>query len=120
MLTKPGTPIALSDLSYANVRQSLTAEFGSALHTAAMTQTRKHIVSVDHAGTYHCVSHCVRRSWLCGFDVYSQTCFEHRKVWVERRIAELSGIFACSVLAYAVMSNHFHLVVSMQPAVARD
>jgi REP element-mobilizing transposase RayT len=84
-----------------------------------MTQARKQIVSLEHAGTYHCVSRCVRRSWLCGFDHYLQKSFEHRKPWVERRIVELSEIFACSVLAYAVMSNHFHLVVSMQPAVAQ-
>jgi len=43
---------------------------------------------------------------------------EHRKPWLERKIAELAEIFACSVLSYAVMSNHFHLVVSMLPAEA--
>jgi len=66
----------------------------------------------------HCVSRCVRRSWLCGWDSYSQKTFEHRKPWVERKIAELANIFACSILSYAVMSNHFHLVVSMLPAEA--
>jgi len=37
---------------------------------------------------------------------------------VERKIAELAKVFACSILSYAVMSNHFHLVVSMLPAEA--
>jgi len=47
-----------------------------------------------------------------------QKSFEHQKPWVERRVAELAEIFACSILSYAVMSNHFHLVVSMLPAEA--
>jgi len=47
-----------------------------------------------------------------------QKSIEHRKPWVERRVAELAEIFACSTLSYAVMSNHFHLVVSMLPAEA--
>jgi len=41
-----------------------------------MAQARKHIVSIDHAGTYR----CVRRSWLCGWDSYLQKSFEHRKL----------------------------------------
>jgi len=86
--------------------------------TVGMTQARKHIVSIDHPGTYHCVSRCVRRSWLCGWDKYLEKSFEHRKPWVERRVAELAEVFACSILSYAVMSNHFHLVVSMLPAEA--
>jgi len=45
-----------------------------------------------------------------------QKSFEHRKPWVERKITELAEVFACSVLSFAVMSNHFHLVVSMLPA----
>ncbi len=83
-----------------------------------MTQARKTLVDPTHAATYHCVARCVRRAWLCGFDDYSRKSFEHRKPWVEKRIAELSEIFACGVYAYAVMSNHYHLVVHMTPMTA--
>jgi len=41
-----------------------------------------------------------------------QKSFEYRS-WVERKIAKIFEVFACSVLSYAVISNHFHLVVSM-------
>jgi putative transposase len=58
----------------------------------------------------------VRRASLCGFDDYSRKSFEHRKRRVKRRILDLGGIFACGFYAYAVMSNHYHLVVHMSPA----
>jgi len=44
--------------------------------------------------------------------------FEHRKRWIEERILELGGIFAVAVHAYAVMSNHVHVVIEVAPAVA--
>jgi len=66
----------------------------------------------------HCLPRCVRRSWLSGWDSYLRKSFEHRKPWVEHKIAELAEIFFGSILSYAVMSNHFHLVVSMLPAEA--
>ena len=81
-----------------------------------MTQARKTLVDPAHAASFHCVARCVRRAWLCGFDDYFQRSFEHRKAWVERRILELGDIFACGIYAYAVMSNHYHLVVHMSPA----
>jgi hypothetical protein len=85
-----------------------------------MTQARRQLVNPAHAGTYHCINRCVRRSWLCGLDKYLGKSFEHRKPWVEARILELGGIFACGIYAWAVMSNHLHLVVHMSPAAARD
>lgn len=81
-----------------------------------MTQARKTLVDPTHAATYHCVARCVRRSWLCGFDDSLSKSFEHRKPWVEQRILEMGEIFACGIYAYAVMSNHYHLVVHMSPA----
>ena len=65
--------------------------------TAPMTQARSKLVDITHAGTYHCINRCVRRSWLCGFDKYIQKSFEHRKSWVEARILALGDIFAWGV-----------------------
>ena len=78
-----------------------------------MTQPRSQLVDPSQAGTFHCVNRCVRRSWLCGFDNYLGKSFEHRKSWVEARILELGNIFACGIHAWAVMSNHLHIVVEI-------
>ena len=84
-----------------------------------MTTARSHLVSPDTDGFYHCISRCVRRGWLCGEDPVSGHSYEHRKGWVERRILALCDIFTVELCAYAVMSNHFHLVVEVKLSVAR-
>jgi REP element-mobilizing transposase RayT len=89
-------------------------------HAAGVTYPRRQLVPPGLAGTYHCVSRCVRRAFLCGFDRYSGRSFEHRRGWVEQRVLELGDIFAVGVYGYAVMSNHVHVVVSVLPDVARQ
>lgn len=64
---------------------------------------------------FHCVQRCVRRAFLCGFDQYTGRSFEDRKDWLEDRIHHLAECFAVAVHAYAVMSNHLHLVVQIDP-----
>ncbi len=83
-----------------------------------MTQPRRQLVDPTQAQFFHLINRCVRRSWLCGFDQYSGGTFEHRKVWLKARILELGDIFATGIYAFAVMSNHVHVVLHMHPGSA--
>ena len=85
-----------------------------------MTYPRAHTVNPQVSGVYHCVSRCVRRAWLCGTDELSGRSFEHRKRWIENRLLELSSVFALELWGYAVMSNHYHIVVRTQPERVAD
>jgi REP element-mobilizing transposase RayT len=76
-----------------------------------MPQPRSSQISLSDTPYYHCISSCVRRSFLCGVDKYSGQSYEHRREWVEERMLFLSSVFAIDICAYAVMSNHVHMVL---------
>ncbi len=62
----------------------------------------------------HCTSRCVRKAFLCGG---RDGRYDHRRGWVEERMRLLAGAFAVEVASFAVMSNHFHVVLRMRPDV---
>ncbi len=77
-----------------------------------MTRPRSALISLpDTPWYYHVVNRCVRRVFLCGHDAHTGQNFEHRRGWVETRIRELSSVFAIDVAAYAVMNNHYPIVL---------
>src|SRR5690606_21023107 len=76
-----------------------------------MGYARKNLVSLQDTPYYHCIARCVRRAWLWGVDEYAGKNYSHRKQWVIDRLASLCSIFSIEVCAYAVLSNHYHLVL---------
>lgn len=81
-----------------------------------MTRARKCLIDLASTSYYHLIARCVRRAYLCGDDPYSGKNFDHRRTWLIERIKHLSTIFAIDIAAYAVMSNHYHLVVKVNRA----
>lgn len=80
-----------------------------------MTRSRNELIPPDSPGRYHCVQRCVRRAFLCGSDSYTGQSYEHRKEWVKVLLHQLCECFAIAVHAYAVMSNHLHVVLETDP-----
>ncbi len=76
---------------------------------------RSKYVKEGQEGVYHCFSRCVRRAFLCGFDALTHRDFSHRKAWLVDRLRFLAAIFAIEVCAYAIMENHYHLILRTRP-----
>jgi REP element-mobilizing transposase RayT len=76
-----------------------------------MGYPRKSLICLDDTPYYHVVARCVRRAWLWGYDAYAGKDYSHRKHWVMQRLRYLSNVFAIDLCAYAIMSNHYHLVL---------
>jgi REP element-mobilizing transposase RayT len=84
-----------------------------------MALARKHQIDLTATQYYHCISRCVRQAFLCGKSKQTGTNYEHRRAWVVSRLKVLAEIFSINICAYAIMSNHYHLVLHVDVEAAK-
>lgn len=76
-----------------------------------MTTSRKNLINLEVTRYYHCISRCVRRSFLYGIDSISGHDYSHRKPKILNKLKLLASAFTIDICAFAIMSNHIHLVL---------
>ncbi len=74
-----------------------------------MPKPRNKQIALSETPFYHLTYRCVRRSFLCG--EIDGCNFEHRRGWIVERLRLLTTMFAIDVAAYAIMTNHYHVLV---------
>ena len=79
-----------------------------------MTRRRCDIVDEENPTLYHCMSRCVRRSYLLDDDPDPETANERRD-WVLDDLIRAADVLAVEVLSFSVMGNHLHIVVLTRP-----
>ena len=85
-----------------------------------MPKPRKEQVSLEATPYYHCVSRCVRKAFLCGVDINTNESYEHRRAWLENELLNQAQVFAVDIAAYAIMSNHYHVVLHINQNQAKS
>ncbi|MEQ9411146.1 MAG: hypothetical protein RIK87_25765, partial [Fuerstiella sp.] len=74
----------------------------------------------DEINVVHCINRCVRRGFLCGTDPFTGQNYEHRREWIRHRFEFLAGVMGIEVLGFAILHNHFHVVLRNRPDVVED
>ena len=78
---------------------------------------RVEVFAADEVAIVHVMNRTVRRCFLMGDDPLTRKNYDHRKAWMERELEHLAKFFSIDLLCYAIMSNHFHLVLRSRPDV---
>jgi|688.fasta_scaffold159876_1 hypothetical protein len=78
---------------------------------------RDEIYSDEECCVVHCFNRCVRQEFLLGIDEKTGEDRSYRKQWLVDRLESLVTTFAIDVLDYAIMDNHFHVLLRNRPEI---
>lgn len=78
---------------------------------------RSEIFRPEEQAIVHVMNRCVRQCFLLGFDRKTGKNFGYRRAMFENELRKATGGFAIDMLTYAIMDNHFHLILRSRPDV---
>ncbi len=78
---------------------------------------RADVFDPNEIAIVHVINRTSRRCFLMGLDPVTGQCFDHRKKWMEDKLKQLAASFGIDLFTYAILSNHFHLILRSRPDV---
>lgn len=78
---------------------------------------RAEVFAPDEVAVVHVMNRVVRRCFLLGTDSVTGKNFDHRKIWIEELLEKQAAAFGIDLLGFAILSNHFHLILRSRPDV---
>lgn len=78
---------------------------------------RRNAIRPEVRSIYHCTSRCARQ--LPQFGRMGDQDFTQRREWVLQRLRWLCSAFAISVMQFALLENHLHLLLRSEPGRAK-
>ena len=78
---------------------------------------RAELFAPEEVAVVHVMNRVVRRCFLLGVDPLTGANYDHRKQWIEDELKQLAGGFGIDLLGFAILSNHFHLILRSRPDV---
>ena len=78
---------------------------------------RIEVFAPNELAIVHVMNRVVRRCFLLGDDPVTGKNYDHRKVWIEDQLRRFSSAFGIDLLGFAILSNHFHLILRSRPDV---
>ena len=78
---------------------------------------RVEVFAADEVAVVHVMNRVVRRCFLLGDDPITGKNYDHRKVWIEDLLQRFAAAFGIDLLIFAILSNHFHLILRSRPDV---
>jgi hypothetical protein len=78
---------------------------------------RREVVDPSKVQVFHVLNRTVRRCWLFGEDPLTGINYNHRKEWIEEMLRHFAVFFGIDLLAFAILNNHYHLMLRSRPDV---
>ncbi|WP_397570597.1 transposase [Schlesneria sp. T3-172] len=78
---------------------------------------RAEVFAPDEVAVVHVMNRVVRRCFLLGTDSLTGKNYDHRKGWIEDLLKRYAACFGIDLLGFAILSNHFHLILRSRPDV---